>query len=294
MTSEGVGVGDDVQSIFASKRQSKVKTRRHPKRQKRTPSLQDAASMIVRLELPLALPKGWVVQVSMRVLWSHLLYTRGLLPLPVHQMLTPQTTTVSAAVKRKLSQTSASLDRLDSEYKMLGGTFPDIQSVLISLGPSFSRAKECYLIDASELEHPADALQAFKLDEQKLAKNEISLSRRLLRQLMEVEMEDCTCHKLASSYQLFVSFRVPSETATRLFEQGHDEQSNRFIIRHGFQCPPKRVYRHVKVQLSRETRETPGLPSPLSSQSAEGDHDHSTANDTCWISLRTSIKGFRL
>ena len=293
MTSEGVAIGEDVPSIFASKRQSKVKTRRQPKRQKRTPSLQDAASMIVRLELPLALPKGWVVQVSTRVLWSHLLYTRGLLPLPVHQMLAPQTTTVSAAVKRKLSQTSASLDRLESEWRILGGTFPDIQSVLISLGPSFSRAKECYLIDASELEHPADMLQGLKLDEQKLAKNEVSLSRKLLRQLMEAEMEDCACHKLASSYQLFVSFRVPSETATRLFEQGHDEQINSLIIRHGFQYPPKRIYRHVHVQLPRKT---PGLPNQLSSQTGEGDLDHPTStNDTsCWISLRTSIKGFRL
>jgi hypothetical protein len=293
MTPEEVGACEDVPSIFASKRLSKVKTRRQPKRQKRTSPLQDAASMIVRLELPLALPKGWVVQVSTRVLYSHLLYTRGLLPLPVHQILAPQTTTVSAAVKRKLSQTSASLDQLESEWKMLGGIFPDIQSVLLSLGPSFSRTKECYLIDASELEHPADAdaVQASKLDEQKLAKNEIPLSRKLLRQLMEVEMEDCACHKLASSYQLFVSFRVPSETATRLFEQGHDELINRLIIRHGFQYPPKRIYRQVNVQLSRET---PGVPSQHSSQTGEGDHDHPTANDTCWISLRTSIKGFRL
>jgi hypothetical protein len=292
MASEEVGVGEDAPSVFASKRQPKVKTRRQPKRQKRTPSLQaDAASMIVRLELPLALPKGWVVQVSTRVLWSHLLYTRGLLPLPVHQIIAPQTTTVSAAVKRKLSQTSSSLDRLESEWKMLGGMSPNIQSVLISLVPSFSRTKECYLINASELEHPADALQAFKVDEQKLAKNEIPISRKLLRQLMEVEMEDCACHKLASSYQLFVSFRVPSETATRLFEQGHDEQINGLIIRHGFQYPPKRIYRHVNVQLSRNT---PEVPSPLSSQTGEGDCDHPTANDTCWISLRTSIKGFRL
>jgi hypothetical protein len=293
MRPEGVGVGEDVPSIFASKHHSKVKTRRQPKRQKRTSSLlQDAASMIVRLEFPLALPTGWIVQLSTRVLWSHILYTRGLLPLPVHQILAPQTTTVSAAVKRKLSQTSASLDRLESEWKMLRGIFPDIQSVLISLGPSFSRTKECYLIDASELKHPADVLQASQIDEQKMVKNEITLSRKLLRELMEVEMENCSCHKLASSYQLFVSFRVPSETASRLFEEGHDEQINRLIIRHGFQYPPKRIYRHVNVQLSRKT---PGIPSPLSSQTGEGDH-HTTANDddTCWISLRTSIKGFRL
>jgi hypothetical protein len=280
---------------------SSVRTRQQPKRQRTAASFDPSASsrsvLAARLELPKGLPAGWVIQTSARVMWSHLLYARGLLPLPVHQILDENPSeTMRSSIARKLAQARTSVKQMANDWKLVESFCPEMKHILISLGPSWSSPKEYYLINVAKLttseEEPRKPVMVLgtSTSTQGNEKNEHALTRRLLMELMKVELNDCSPHKLAGSYQLFVSFCVSSKTADRIFHKKDDQLQSRLQVRHGFQLATKRrIYRQVEINLARKNMavetETEDGVAVLETNMVDG--------DAMWISLRSTIKGFR-
>ena len=252
-------------------------------------------NLSVRLHLPETLKVGWVLHVTTRVLWRHLLYARGLVPIPVHQIVSendPLTNqTLSSSLLRKVAQAKTRLDQLDDEWETVRNLCCEIKYVMISIGPSWYRSKECYWIDPTMLHSSLekDGIDLHKtedeLETEKSKRNETILSRRLLQNLVQAEMSHSKCHRLASSFQIFITFLVSYDTATRIFENSNANHFGHFIVRHGFQPPPKHASRLVTLSLARQ----------LSGEIAEETKkDSFEPSGGVWISLRSSIKGFRL
>jgi hypothetical protein len=278
------------------RRQRRVQSRKQPKRQRSSPgtSGQSTATILeLHLKLPPALPSGLVNHVSASALWNHLLYARGLVPMPVYQILEKdEATTIdpfSRAIKRKLSQTKKSLEQLGRDWKMVDFLCPHMHNVLLSLGPSWSRIKESYVIHAAEflcLDHldtcqnqPSTGRTTAPPSPDHHTKNRLTLSRLLLRELMQLEAAHCDCNRLSASFQIFVSFWISTTTAAKLFESNDNSLLARLIVRQDFNPQGKHTYRQVNIHFDKI------------GNSSECRLD---GGDGVWVSLRSSIKGFRL
>ena len=288
----------------ASSSRRVVKSRRQPKRQRLSRhTSSDSAShrSEIHLQLPIAFPRGNIIHVSAPTLWDYLLYARGLMPMPIHQLLEfgNNNSCMKGSAKRKISQAKKNLQQLKDDWNLLRNLCPKMGMVLLSLGPSWSRTKEAYLIDSTNLSNSADtnptisqqsAVKKFGGSSSQMSiKNQNILSRRLLRELVQVEAENCACHRLCGSYQLHVSFRVSSVVASELFEEKNDRWSSRLILRHGFDIntTQAKTYRQGLIFLERND-------AAYLTNTVDTLHGNSERDDGIWISLRSTIKGVRL
>jgi hypothetical protein len=193
-------------------------------------------------------------------------------------------------VERKYAKFGASLQQLLDEWTMLS-SMVEIQKVLITWGPSWSRQKELYLLDFLGVGNDGDG----KTPEPSLGQ-EHALSRRLVRALLQglsnqVDTEKCLAHasREGSSYQVHVSVWITRSIAHELFQKTKENGSlgqtlsKSLILRQDYS-----ISRHASK------RTQPHVVTTKVSSTPDIDELEWKEEAGIWISLPTSIKGFRI
>jgi hypothetical protein len=206
---------------------------------------------------------------------------------------------LSASTRRNIAKTRSSLQSL--ERVILELTF-DCHYVLISLGPSFSRARELYVLDVRQLslllEPQEESSSTTKTTT--TATSPHALARRLIPKLIQCDTE--LPSKISSSYQLWVTVAVDSNVLKALWQQQQQPQEPpQWIRRPGFSFPTNHLkanQRMVRIDFQQQG----GGQHKDEDQAAQQHYSSNTvsslpssaANMIHWISMSTSIKGFRL
>lgn len=278
--------------------QRRVKSRRATATQLRRRQLPSATSL--RLSVTLSIPqhvrekvsRDWIIRISTKALLLHLLYARGICPSPATEALRlyQESNAKANPVLRKLVKFGASLQKLLDEWTILSCLI-EIQQVIVTLGPSWSRHKEIHVLDFCGVGKDDDG----EMTESCLGQ-EHALSRHLVRALLngisdQDGAEECLAHPspVGSSYQAHVSVWITHEVAHEFFEKSRENQSPRqtlsqsLIVRQDYyttQQASKRTQPHI-------------VTTKISSATIANGHEWKE-EEGIWISLPTSIKGFRL
>ena len=255
--------------------------------------------------IPPSLPAWWILQHSTQVLVHHLLYARGLIPMSVlqlqqqHQQQDPPK--IKPSLRRKINRICSSLDDFQNDLQSLNRKWlQKCSMVLISIGPSWSRTREYYLLDATGLLSLDDA------DFNNVSTSPLVLARKLVPRLVENDVE-LPC-RIAPSFQLLVSLFWTQEVYDKLTSQDVNDSSmwnqERKIRRPGFQVLPHfepsedtrnshtmsrnlaKKQRLVRIELSQSFNKK-----QTAAQSSHVEIDETTGH---WFSMGTSIKGFRI
>lgn len=237
--------------------------------------------------------REWIVRISTKSLLLHVLYARGVCPAPAVEALRAFQEKSYAKVnplERKFVKFGASLQQLLNEWTILS-SMVEIQKVLVTWGPSWSRQKELYVLDFFGVGNDGDG----NMPEPSLG-HEHALSRRLVRALLQglsnqVDTEKCFAHpsREGSSYQVHVSFWVTRKIAHELFQKSKEngslwqKLSKPLILRQEYS-----IARHVSK------RTQPHIVTTKVSSTADTDEVEWNEEAGIWISLPTAIKGFRL
>eukprot|EP00980_Cylindrotheca_fusiformis_P028960 scaffold22680_cov107-Cylindrotheca_fusiformis.AAC.29 len=233
--------------------------------------------------VPASLPTSWVLSTSTKVLVEHLLYARGLIPLSVMQLNHQYENDVlkSPSIRRKVCQCRSRLESWNREWKEVDDDiFAHCSYILLSVGPSFSRAREFYVLNATNLE----VNKTLQMPKQLPSPH--ALARRMLPRLVESDVE--LPSRVAPSYQIWVSIYVKQKALESLFAS-KTKWTPEWIQRPGFQLPTgetiKANQRLVEIRLSNSTN---------NQRTASNASTVADKCDGCWISIPTSTKGFRV
>jgi hypothetical protein len=203
--------------------------------------------IFIPFPVPNSIPTDWLVQTSVAILVKHLLYTRGLFPMTVDQLISQNVDTArlsshpadisinvspspSPSVRRTMRKAQDQVQRLLAEWsslqlRMLKSTqeLQQLAFILISIGPSYSQSKELFMLDIQELNKlkNGDALVNHSgscLCEHQTQALEATLTRRLLGKMMSYEdspLQEMPA-KSSSSFRMFltvgISHRPEAET----------------------------------------------------------------------------------
>lgn len=149
------------------------------------------------------------------------MYARGVCPAPTVEALSVYQEKSDAKVnpvEHKFAKFGPSLQQLLDEWTI---SMVEIQKVLITCGPLWSRQKELYLLDFLGVGNDGDG----KMPEPSLGQ-EHALSHHLVRALLQglsnqVDTEKCLAHpsREGSSYQVRVSMWIAWNIACELFQK---------------------------------------------------------------------------
>lgn len=298
-----------------------------------------SALVVTRVEpllIPLPLDKIWIVQTATSVLVDHLLFTRGLFPITVAELLAHQSHVESndggtfqaaardtfnsihssPSTRRKLRQARNQLQQFTQVWNSNGSSdfLRRASHVLITLGPSFGRGRESYLVDLRGLSHQSASSQQ-RQTLRPLPPPPGVLARRLLPRVMESE-SGADLPSSAASLRLFVSLYLPKEELEGYWKAVSDvcakdssisdihttSSNTRWIPRTGRVLPkseelysfsrakrPKK--RLVAISLKHQSTETDVVLESDADILGLGD---SAEKDGQWFTLTQVIKGFRL
>jgi hypothetical protein len=219
------------------------------------------------------------------------LYARGICPSPATEALRvyQESNAKVNPVLRKFVKFGASLQQLLDEWTILS-CLVEIQQVLVTLGPSWSRQKEIHVLDFCGVGKVDDG----KIPEPSLGQ-EHALSRRLVRALLngisdQDGAEECLAHPspVGSSYQVHVSVWITRDNAYELFEKSRENRSPWQTL-----CQSLILRQDYSTAHHASTRTQPHIVTTKISTPIAGEHEW-IEEEGIWISLPTSIKGFRL
>jgi len=283
-----------VPSESSSQQAMDVSTRSSRRRPKR-----EATSFQVHFPVPstfrATVSRDWIIRLSTEALWKHLLYSRGVVALPIHQILVEQ-----SSMDRKMKRVRDALLTLSADWKLIAHSSLDIRYVLLQLGPSWTRPKEIYLIDFTRVELDDNA-EMFEI----LPSKEYTLSTRWIREVVTAECqadsslsskEVLSNIQRASGDQLLVGIGVTESSLEELYskegvqveaiETMSDEAPvlHKLTVRRDFTIDwnKRGVQRTAQLQLS----STSSNDDPCVEQTG--------MQDVVWLSLRSAVKGFRL
>ena len=228
------------------------------------------------------LPRAWLVRVSVRALLIHVLYVRGAVPTPVLEILRvyEQATTKISREQRSMIKCGGVLQRLLHQWdEIMNSDFAQhIDAVLVSLGQSWSRPREQYVLQFNGLGQDSETDQKVVPTDQQAH----TLMRRLVSTIMN-STNGCEDQNVAdwmvkpalgaSSYQVQLSFWVSKPTAEQIF-QGNTP----VMVRHDF-------------FLNQPTRNKPALIQTRMGVAATDEWNEASG---IWMTLPTTVKGFRL
>lgn len=280
-----------------SQAQKRVKSRRRKASEmQRRPRQRRRDALPLQLSVTLSIPQHartqfsqrWIAQVSTKALLMHVLYARGVCPAPAIELVrlsqnASESITKAKAKERKRMKFGASLHQLLQEWSTVSRLL-DIKRAIITIGPSWSRPKEIYVLDLRNV--GIDDGESNKAEPTLM--QEHALSRRLVCALMNETAEQVVLARpspAASSFQAYVSFWIQHAEAKRLLEEEEKENHAQdlapqsLIVRHGFSL--QRMQSHV-------------ITTKIISCDVENDNDVWNEQDGVWISLPTRLKGFRL
>lgn len=244
---------------------------------------------IIELPIKPTVPLSWILSSATQLLVDHLLYSRGLIPLSVAQLRDAKQEEVlkSHSQRRKVAQCRNRLDSWKCEWSRIDpGILEKCSCISISFGPSFLRSRESYILNVAE------ARTKMKKTASELPPVH-ALARRLLPSVLECDTE--LPNQLAPSYQLWVSMFVQGETLEEAFNEESNELANLVIRRPGYKLPVRGTttpnQRVVYINILNADN---GSESSSSSAAKKPAYSLGVTEGAHWISLRTSIKGFRL
>jgi hypothetical protein len=289
----------------------RVKSRRRPALERRRRRALDAApeQLCVTLSIPQHvqeyLTREWIVRISTRALLLHTLYARGVCPTPAVETLRSfeennETKRRTNPMDRKFFKFGGALHGLLEEWTLLCGLV-GVERVLITLGPSWSRQKERHILDFGGLSKDDFSKEATTSDPG--LGQEHALSRRVTRALLNgiaSENDDdaanafptLSCPSPAgSSFMVHLSMWITREAANVLFSKSLDCDLNvqtllqSLILRPDFtsttQNASKRKQPHV-------------VTAWVSSSNSNDVSDDWKEENGVWLTLPTSLKGFRI
>lgn len=214
----------------------------------------------ISLPVPPSVPSDWLIQTTPLILVKYLLYTRGLIPMTVDQLYSwasgeGHTSNIGTSrsrtppsVRRRIERSRTEISQLfhqwtslESSWKMLHQHHPregssqrpsEIQHpiphhpafVLISLGPSFIRSRELYLLDLQSWEWQSQSppfdddeshasLVSGADDDSRSRRMEGILARRLISTL--INDDDCPANALPAksspSFRLWLTLGFDKE-----------------------------------------------------------------------------------
>ena len=164
--------------------------------------------------------KRSIVAACTKSMISHLSYMRGVLPSPPSVLLQAPNESDSTRRDAKMRRAAKCRESLMALWRDLDGIFGSrygegIEAVLITLGTSWQRPRENFLINAKHLGND----KTDTIHSQMTARDEHTLSRRLIAQFMTGTQQgenerftDCISHTSAgaSSFKVFVSVCISS------------------------------------------------------------------------------------
>jgi len=265
------------------------------------------------LHVPTSLSKVWISQTSVSILVDYLLYTRGLFPLTVAEVVksqerTSESDSVSSTMQRKLkaanNQRGLFMEAWNahSTRHLLQGA----SCALITIGPSYGSGIESYLLDLRNLltSNPPESISD--------GPPTSAVARKLLPKIMEADLS--LPRSNMASCRLFVSLLVSEDSAqvhwneiTVASESSH-LPSTRWLLRSGRVLPtfqdlqPKTGGRTPKQRLvvlslrhgSRSTSPEGSSVEAMTDDRAVLESFQSVSDGGGpWVCLPYAIKGFR-
>jgi hypothetical protein len=173
----------------------------------------------------------------------------------------------SPSLKRKINQCLRKRHSFHDEWNTLQETLEKFPYVLISLGSSFSRAKEYYRIQNYNNSKEIEILKKLP--------SPLALARRLLPKI--IESDSSLPSRLAPSFQLWVSVFL------KIGEVEKTAAMSRWVPRPGFEVPTNTQNNIGKNERVVEIRLSTNKDHPIFKKEEE----------YYWISAPTAIKGFR-
>ncbi|KAL3939307.1 MAG: hypothetical protein SGBAC_005949 [Bacillariaceae sp.] len=239
---------------------------------------------IIQLPIKSNVPLGWILSSATQILVDHLLFSRGLIPLSVAQLKDEKQEEVlkSRSQRRKVTQCRSRLESWRLDWSQIDiRILENCLCIVISLGPSFLRSKELYVLNVAEArnssEHPTSKLPPVH-----------ALARRLLPRVLESDTK--LPRRSAPSFQLSVSLCVEALALEVALNDESNEMSNLFIRRPGYKLPTEKT-----KQPSQRVTYINILNADSSNEAAVKTTETVRVADVAhWVSLRSSIKGFRL
>jgi hypothetical protein len=319
--------------------------RGHRRGPRRRPERRQPVNWEVDLGVPASfratVARDWILTTSCTALWKHFLYTRGLISVPANQLGLPEQLQQNTLQQRRLSssqrkmlQTAEKIQKLQTDLEeVVTHDKLHVSYVLLTLGASWTRPKEVYLLDFTGLgTNAADATCQRLVDENKenvttststlLSRRtkEYTLSTRLIRQVVQAECDaesDQTGRDLlvaiqrASADQLSVTVGVTDCSFNELYREETTQQQQastgtstnepfillKVIVRRDF-VPPLgkgRVLRSAQIRVVDKDAETPGSLQGEDGTVKGNEEELPRAYDgITWLSLHSKVKGFRL
>mmetsp|Transcript_15985 Transcript_15985/g.24196 ORF Transcript_15985/g.24196 Transcript_15985/m.24196 type:complete len:287 (+) Transcript_15985:213-1073(+) len=234
--------------------------------------------------------RTYIARTLTRAMLTHLLYTRGIIPIPLSEILVFEGKVngcKSSQVRnvRKCSrQVKDLLDHLDaiftgSDYGHLIG------AILLTIGPAWSRPREQYVLQLGCLGNDCESSISPPVQ------HEHTLSRKLITKLLDLSNGNIDrasqnfLHKAdiaASSYQAQLSVWVPLETAKQRHRDDKvTDPSRNLVARREFSIQSKKIKRTKLLFINTLT---------LSAGESQPEWDESLG---VWMSLPAVVKGFR-
>ena len=287
------------------------------------------------LQVPTTLSKGWIGQTAVSTLVDYLVYTRGLLPLTVaelseHMQRTTTTSTTATSLPFSTSSSSSSSRTMQRKLKFASeqrikfmeawnsastnGLLERASCALITIGPSYGRGTESYLVDLRGLRMETPP----RLHHPDLPPPPPHvLARKLLSKIVEVPLS--LPRSNAPSFRLFVSLLVMSPDQ-KLIHCCSDVNSLGPMLDTDSHCcwiprsarvlptlqelQPKVVVRTPKHQLvvlslqhgpgSNDDQQGTSLESMTDDNVLDTFHSLSAVDRGHWFCLSQAIKGFRM
>jgi len=272
----------------------------------------------------------WILHTCCAAVWKHLLYARGLTPVPTHQLVVERTPTSTSGSRHRLSsnerkmiQTTLALDRLSTNCWLVVQQL-EVRYVVLTLGASWTRPKEVYLLDFTSLadvNDTADESEKENITDSRVLdhnrnKKEYTLSTRLIRQVVQAECDaesQVTGKELlatiqrAATDQLSVTLGVTVASFLRAHARELDVATHtgpfvlpEVLVRRDFSIAGKRgVQRTARIRVFR--RDDDGSP-PVGNEQKDSTDDITREEELSrvedhgitWLSLHSKVKGFRI
>lgn len=243
--------------------------------------------------------RSWLVRTCISALVDHVLYTRGVVPTPVVDILRAyQQDSLSAPIsvpreERALIKCGGVLRQLLLQWEeVMESDFADqVGAVLVSFGQWWSRPREQYVMYFNGLgqDNVEDVTVASAESLTPEQEQEHALSRRLISAIMNSTNAD---QKVADwmavpslgapSYQVHISFWVPRSTADQFYQ--NSRCATKFMVRRGF---------FIKDQPSARSKSAL-IETRVGVDGGSVVLDEWDESSGVWMSLPTTVKGFQL
>lgn len=206
-------------------------------------------------------------------------------------------------MERKFIKFGSSLNTLLEEWDLLCSC-TSVERVLITLGPSWSRQREHHVLDFSGL-CSTDTFDTEMPIPEPGVKQEHTLSRRLTRALLDgisdpdndLKYEYLTHPSQSSSgCTVHLSVWITHETVDSLFAMSANDGDCSSPLQALLQtCVLRPGYSITRREDASSRRKQPHVVTArVSSSDKKLDSNHWNEEDGVWISLPTSLKGFRV